>query len=150
MYLCPNNWIKGLFKGFQRWKRIYLPFWGIVVFQVDGAELDAGNLYGAGFQGDDSLFVLGNLHLGKAHADDAQDTGGSNTEVDAVLAAKGASVCYTDNDLASVLDVLYPESCTKGESTMGTSKAIPMEAFTVGSKPTVQVVPRSFSGEDLR
>ena len=120
------------------------------MLQIDGTELNAGNLYGTGLQGNDGLFVLGNLHLGKAQADDAQDTGGSNAEVDTVLAAEGPPVCYADNNLASVLDVLYSESCAKGEGTMGTGKAIPMEAFAVGSKPSVSIVPRSFSREDLR
>lgn len=120
------------------------------MLQIDGTELNAGNLYGTGLQGNDGLFVLGNLHFGKAQADDAQDTGCSNAEVDTVLAAKGPPVCYADNNLASVLDVLYSEACAKGKRAMSACQAIPMEAFAVGSKPTVQVVPRSFTGEDLR
>ena len=120
------------------------------MLQIDGTELNAGNLYGTGLQGNDGLFVLGNLHLGKAQADDAQDTGGSNAEVDAVLAAKGPPVCYTDNDLTSVLDVLYSEACAKGEGAVSACQAVAVEAFAVGSKPTVQVIPRSFSREDLR
>lgn len=148
--MCIFVFQTGLFEGFQGRKRFYLPFGRIVMLQINGTELNAGNLYGTGLQGNDGLFVLGNLHLGKAQADDAQDTGCSNAEVDTVLAAKGPPVCYADNNLASVIDVLYSEASAKGKRAMSAGQAVAVEAFAVGSKPSVSIVPRSFSGEDFR
>ena len=99
-----------------QWRKgINLPFWRVVLAHVHSAELQFGYLRGFCLQRDDVLVVFRNLHLGKAQANDAQYAGCCNTDVDAILAAKGPAICYADNDFATVFDILYLESGAKGE-----------------------------------